>query len=295
MNVRKLMPFDCRYPETLNEAVGMLVKENTRAMLLAGGTDVLVRMKRGDIAPSLLINLKRIGGLDRIEKSKEGILLGALATIGDIECSPFIRQSHLVLARSAAVLGSPQIRNLATVGGNVGRASPAADTVPALIVRKARVRMEGPSGRREIDIEDFFRGPNQTCLSPGEIIASIFLPDAPPATGAVYLKLGRREGMDCAVAGAAAALTVAGAKAIEARIALASVAPVPLRARKAETVLLSGILGEERFREAARAASQECSPISDLRAGADYRRRMVEVMTYRALHSAWREARGKEK
>ncbi len=287
-----MMPFLCLYPETLREAIRTLTEEHTDAILLAGGTDVLVRMKRGEINPPVLLNLKRIGGLDRIERSDGGLTLGALTTIACVERSPLVRQSHPVLAQSAAVLGSPSIRHLATLGGNVGRASPAADTVPALIVQKARVLLEGPLGKREMEIEGFFKGPGQTWLSPGEIITSIYLPDPAPGTGATYVKLGRREGGDCALVGVAASLALSGSKVIDARLALASVAPVPLRARNAEDVLLSGSINEERLKEAARVSSQDSSPISDLRAGAEYRRQMVEVLTYRALNSAWRQARG---
>lgn len=291
--MKKLKPFEYREPKTLGEAIEILAGEGPRAVPLAGGTDLLVRMKQGVISPSLLVNLKRIAGLDRIERSDAGGLrIGTLTPIAAMERSLPVRRSYPVLNQAAGLLGSPSIRQLATLGGNVGRASPAADTVPALCVLKARVCAEGPAGKREIPIDAFFKGPGQSVLAPAEIITAIVLPDPAPASGAAYLKLGRREGMDCALVGVAAALSLNGGdRAGEARVALASCGPVPLRATSAEAILLGGPLDENRLREAARAAAKDSSPITDMRACADYRREMVEVLAFRALRNAWQTAR----
>jgi aerobic carbon-monoxide dehydrogenase medium subunit len=291
--MKRLKPFEYREPKTLGEAIEILAGEGPRALLLAGGTDLLVRMKQGLVAPSLLVNLKRIVGLDRIERSAAGgLTIGTLAPIAAVERSSPLRQSHPVLIQAAGLLGSPSIRRLATLGGNVGRASPAADMVPALIVLKARIFAEGPAGKREIPVDAFFKGPGQTVLAPAEIITAIFLPDPAPAAGAAYLKLGRREGMDCALVGVAAALSLGGDGGVdEARVALAACGPVPLRATSAEAILLAGPLDENRLREAARATAGDSSPITDMRACADYRKEMVEVLAFRALRDAWHAAR----
>lgn len=205
------MPFEYREAKSLGEAIEILAGEGPRALLLAGGTDLLVRMKQGVLTPSHLVNLKRVAGLDRIERpAAGGLTIGALTPIAEVERSELIRQGHPVLTQAAGLLGSPSIRRLATLGGNVGRASPAADMVPALIVLKARIIAEGPAGEKEIPVDAFFKGPGQTVLGPTEIITAIFLPDPAGAAGAAYLKLGRREGMDCALVGVAAALSLGG-------------------------------------------------------------------------------------
>jgi carbon-monoxide dehydrogenase medium subunit len=291
--MKRLKPFEYREPKTLAEAIAILAGEGPRAAVLAGGTDLLVRMKQGILAPTLLVNLKRIAGLDYIKHSEAGGLkIGALTTIAALERSAVLRQRNPVVAEAAGYLGSPSIRQLATLGGNIGRASPAADMVPSLVVLKASVHAEGPAGGREISLDAFFRGPGQNALAPAELITAIVLPDPAPGSGAAYERLGRREGMDCALVGAAAAITLRGdAEACEARIAMASCGPVPLRARNAETFLCRGRLTEKRLREAARLAAGETSPISDMRACADYRREMVQVLAFRALMAAWQAAR----
>lgn len=290
--MKRLKPFEYCEPKTIGEAIEILAGDEPRALPLAGGTDLLVRMKQGVLNPSRLVNLKRIAGLDCIERSAAGgLTIGALTTIAAMERSSLLRQCHPVLIQAAGLLGSTSIRQLATLGGNVGRASPAADMVPALIVLKARIFAEGPTGKREIPIDAFFKGPGQTVLAPAEIITAIFLPDPAPNAGAAYLKLGRREGMDCALVGVAAALALgSGDRIDEARVALAACGPVPLRAASAEAILLAGPLDEKRLREAARATAGDSSPITDMRAGADYRREMVEVLAFRALREAWQEA-----
>ena len=293
--MKRLRPFRYFEPGTISEAVGILAGEGAGAHPLAGGTDLLVRMKRGDLAPGALVNLKRIPGLGGIEREPGGgIRVGALAVISAIEHSPLVRTSYPVLAEAAGVLGSPSIRNLGTLGGNIGRASPASDMAPSLLILRARMLVEGPQGKREVEVREFFKGPGETVLSSGELITSFLLPDMAPGSGAVYERIGRREGMDCALVGVAALVTLSGKDhgVKDAGVALAAVAPVPLRAKRAEQVLLSGSLTEERMKEAARAAAAECFPISDMRASGSYRQEMVQVLTYRALARALRLAEG---
>ena len=287
--MKRLKPFAYFQPATLAEASKTLVDEGNGAYLLAGGTDLLVRVKRGEINPSALINLKSIDGLGRIEPAEEqGLRIGALTTISSVEQSSLVRLACPVLARAAGLLGSPSIRNLATLGGNIGRASPASDLAPALMVLMARLSAAGPEGKREISLESIFSSPGKTTLKPGEVIISFFIPKMAAPSGAVYLRLGRRGGMDCALVGAAVLLNFSAKNGDvqEARIALASVAPVPLRARKAESELLSGALTGERIQKAAAAAAFDSMPISDIRASSSYRKQMVKVLTFRAIKQA---------
>lgn len=293
--MKRLKPFSYFEPTTLPDASKALVEQGAQAYALAGGTDLLVRMKRGHIKPTALVNLKRIEGLDEIKKETgKGIHIGAAVLISTVEHSPLIRTYFPVLTQAAGLLGAPAIRNLATLGGNIGRASPASDMAPPLIALGAHLGIYGPQGKRELKAEEIFCGPGKTTLSLGELITSFFLPEPHSNSGAVYLKLGRRQGMDCAIVGVAAHLALSSKKteAKEARIALASVAPFPLRAKNAEEVLLSGSLTGKRLEKAARAAAENASPISDMRASASYRREMVRVITFRALQQALYLAQG---
>jgi carbon-monoxide dehydrogenase medium subunit len=295
--MKRLRPFSYFEPTALQEAIEIAIGRGSETYFLAGGTDLYVRMKRDLIRPSCLINLKRIKGLNRIEvKPEEGLRIGALARISEIERSPLVYSSHPVLQQAAGTVGSPSIRNLATIGGNIGRASPASDLIPSLMVLGTRVSVEGSQGKKELDLQQLFLGPGKTALLPSEVITSFFVPETAPFTQATYLKLGRVEGMDCALVGVAALLTLSGKtiEAKEAKVALASVGPVPLRAKKAEEILLSGPLTEERIKKASRAAADDSSPISDMRASSSYRKEMVRVLTFRALSKALRLAQGEK-
>jgi carbon-monoxide dehydrogenase medium subunit len=252
-------------------------------------------MKRGEIHPAALVNLKRLEGLREIkDEPKKGIDLGALTSISSIEQSSLIQSSCPVLAQAASLLGSPSIRNMATLGGNVGRASPASDMIPSLIVLGASVAIDGPRGKKVVGIEQLFLGPGKTILSSGEVITSFFIPEMEINTGAAYLKLGRTAGMDCCLAGVGTLLTVSRKKdeLKVARVALSAVAPIPLRVKKAEEVLLSGPLNPERIDRAAQVTADESSPISDIRASASYRKEMVRVFARRAFSAALKQAQG---
>jgi CO/xanthine dehydrogenase FAD-binding subunit len=286
--MKRLKPFAYFQPATLAEASKILIDQGSGAYLLAGGTDLLVRMKRGEINPLALINLKGIDDLDRIEPDgQKGLQIGALTTISSLEQSSLVRSAYPVLAEAAGVLGSPPIRNLATLGGNIGRASPASDLAPALMVLMARLSAVGPGGKREFSLETIFSGPGMTTLKAGEVITSFFVPKIAAHSGTAYVRLGRRGGMDCALAGVAVLLNLSARGEVqEARIALASVAPVPIRARKAEAELLSGPLTAERIQRAAAAAVIDSMPVSDMRASSSYRKEMVKVLTLRAIEKA---------
>ena len=284
--MRRIKPFRYFEPETVSEAIGILVREDKGAYPLAGGTDLLVRMKRGDLRPAALVNLKGLPGLGGIERREgKGLQVGALATVRELERSELVRKSHPVLGEAAGVLGSPSIRNLATVGGNIGRASPASDLAPSLMILGAKVCVEGSGGKRDLEVGDFFKGSGVGILSPGDLILSFHVPEMEEGSRAAYLRLGRREGMDCCLVGVAVRVVFSGMDngVRAARVVLAAVGPTPLRARKVEEELLSGSFTEERIRAAARLAMKECFPISDLRASGDYRQEMVGVLMRRIL------------
>jgi carbon-monoxide dehydrogenase medium subunit len=295
--LNRLRRFTYYEPRTLKEGIEIAASGGKGSYFLAGGTDLFVRMKRGLISASTLINLKGIQGLNRIERDgKGGLCIGPLARISEIERSPLVLSTHPVLAQAAGGLGSPSIRNLATVGGNIGRASPASDIAPSLMVLQARATLEGATGKKELDIAQLFSGPGINALSKAEIITSFLIPEAKPHTKAIYLRLGRRQGMDCCLVGVAASLTLSErtGQATEARIALASVGPIPLRARRAEEVLLSGSLTEDRLRESARLSGEECFPVTDVRATGSYRKEMIRVLTHRALLTVIQSLRGEK-
>lgn len=291
--MNRLKNFSYFEPASVKEAVETLNAEDG-AFPLAGGTDLLVRMKRGEVHPAALINLKHIRTLKKIKgENGNGATIGALASISDIQGSPVIRAKYPLLVQAAGVIGAPSIRNLATIGGNIGRASPASDMSPSLMILQARTVTAGPKGKREVGMDEIFAGPGATTLSKAEFITSFYIPEPALHTGTTYLKLGRRAGgSDCALVGVATLLTVGNDEAKSVGIALSSVGPTPVRARKAEEVIMAGPLDDERIKEAARAAADEVNPITDLRCSAAYRKEMVKVLTYRALVESLQKAKG---
>lgn len=291
--MKRLKSFSYFEPASVKEAVEILDQEDG-AFPLAGGTDLLVRMKRGEIHPAALVNLKHIRNLKKIEsESGNGTTIGALATISDIQGSSVIRAKHPLLVQAAGTVGAPSIRNLATLGGNIGRASPASDMSPSLMVLQARIISAGPKGKREVGMHELFAGPGTTTLANAELITAFYIPEPSPHTGTAYLKLGRRTGGgDCALVGVATLLVVENDEAKQVGITLSSVGPTPVRALKAEEVVMAGRLDDERIKEAAQAAAEEVNPITDLRCSASYRKEMVKVFTYRALKESLQKARG---
>jgi carbon-monoxide dehydrogenase medium subunit len=291
--MKRLKNFSYFEPASVKEAVEILDQEDG-AFPLAGGTDLLVRMKRGEIHPTALVNLKHIRNLKKIKsESGNGTTIGALASISDIQGSSVIRAKHPLLVQAAGTVGAPSIRNLATLGGNIGRASPASDMSPSLMVLQARIISADPRGKREVGMHELFAGPGKTTLANAELITAFYIPEPSSNTGTAYLKLGRRTGGgDCALVGVATLVVVENDEAKQAGITLSSVGPTPVRARKAEQVLMAGRLDDERIKEAARAAADEVNPITDLRCSASYRKEMVKVFTYRALKESLQKARG---
>ena len=254
------------------------------ACLLAGGTDLLPQVKSGRIAHAVLVDVSDVPELQGISADGEGLRIGAATKLADIVRSPFLTGGLRALADSAALVGSVQIRHLATLGGNLCNASPSADTAPALLALDAEAAIVSQAGERRMPLDRFFLGPGRTVLQPGELLVAILLPERWREGAATYLKHAPRAAMDLAVVGVAASFSQKPNGPPEVRLALGAVAPTPIRARRAEAQFLSApVLDEQAIREAAACAAGEASPISDVRASAAYRRAMAELLVARAL------------
>lgn len=287
--------FDYHAPQTLEEAVALLHHLGEHGRSIAGGTDLVVQMKEGRTKfpyPDVVVSLSRIKALGGIEFSeKDGLRIGAGATMAEIAESPVVRERYAALAEGASVVGSYQTMNMGTIGGNVCNAAPSADTAPPLLAFNAQAVIAGPEGRRSVPLDEFFRGPGLTVLQPGELLAELRLPAPESGTGSVYVRHTPRKQMDIAVVGVAVALTLSGDRVQSARIALGAVAPTPVRARQAEAAVEGQPAGAETFARGAEAAAGECSPIGDVRGSAEFRRHLVKVLTERLLGEATARAK----
>ena len=289
MFIRRLPSFEYHAPASIQEALECLCQCAGKAKVLAGGTDLLISMKKREQVPEHLINLKGIKGLNAIRyDEKQGLAIGGLATVGDIERSQIVKEKFTALWDAVNVMAAPQVRNLGTIGGNLCSAVPSADTAPPLITLGASVRLLGTNGERSVPVEFFFKGPGESVLKADEILVEVLVPNPPESSGGAYFKLMRRNAMDLALVGAAVFLRINKDKKVcqEARIALGAVAPTPMRAPKAEQVLLGRAVNEETAKEAGNTARLEAKPISDIRASEAYRRDMVGVLTKRAIMAA---------
>lgn len=283
-----MIRFDYADPTTLAEASALLLAHGDEASLMAGGTDLLVEIKEQLRRPRLVVDLKRIAGLDHLGVDADGALrFGALATSRRLETDARVRARWPGLHQAVVELGSIQVRERATVVGNICRASPSADTLPPLIADGAALHLHGPQGEREIAMEDFFTGPGRTRLLPGEIVLQVRVPPLPPRSGRAYIKHGRRKAMELATVGVAVSMTLdAAGRVADARIALGAVAATPMRALAAEAALRGERPSEAAFARAGELAMDASRPISNVRASAAYRREMVGVLTRRALGMA---------
>ena len=269
-------------PSGLAEA-GRILLEVDGAMALAGGTDVVVARRLGKIAPALVVDLKRIPGLDEIRDTEGAIEIGALASMTTISRSSLVGEYFPALATAAGVMGCWQVRNLATLGGNLCNASPSAETAPPLLVYEAVALIDGANGPREVPMADFFTGPGTTVLARGELLAGVRLPKEPQGLRSAYARRALRRSMDIPLVNTAVALRIAEGVVEEARLALGAVAPVPFRVRPAEEVLVDRRLDGAALRAAAEAACASARPITDVRATAEYRLAMIDVVVRRAL------------
>ena len=271
-------------PESLEELLAVLHDNYADAKLIAGGTDLIPQMRAGKLSPGILVDPSRLHLVD-VNEAKGDIRLGAHLTHTRALSSPLLKREYSALVSACRQVGGPPVRNRGTLAGNLANASPAADSALPLLVYDAQVVAACFSGERMIPLDKFYLGPGRNCLALEEFIKEIRIPRTPPRTKEVFLKLGNRQAMAIAIASVAVRITVDEmSQVIKARIALGSVAPTPLRAYQAEAIIQSNQLNEETIVLAAQAAQQAASPISDLRASAGYRSKMVYVLTRRALN-----------
>ncbi|MFC2025497.1 FAD binding domain-containing protein [Chloroflexota bacterium] len=274
-------------PRTMEEAVSLLLEHKGAARVMAGGTDLLVQLKRGVSPPGYIIDMKGIPEQDTITlDERHGLVIGGLTTIRSIELSPVIKSRFSCLAQSASQLGTLQVRNRATIGGNICNAAPSAETASSLLVLEAKLKLISADGERVVPIESFFLNPGETVLRPHEILTEIRIPNLPPRSGSAYIAGTIRKALDLAIVGVAVATTIDKGVLTEVRIALGSVAPTPIRARKAEALIQGHQLDDERLHEVGLSAAQEASPIDDIRGSAEYRRKMIAVLVEKALRQS---------
>ena len=286
--------FEYREVYTIQEAIAGLGQAES-ARVVAGATDVLIRWRQGVWRPEYVVNIKRIPYLDGVSYSPEtGLSLGTLVTIRSLELDARIRQHYPALAQAASAFAGVQIRNLATVGGNVCNASPAGDMLPALLAYGAECRLVGPDGERLVPLGRFFRGPGQTVLQPAELLVELRLPPQPRHSGALYIKHSPRHSMDIATVGVVSVVSLAEPDGVcrEVRIALGAVAPTVVRATAAEALLTGQSVDAEALQRAAQAAVAAASPIDDIRGSAAHRRAIVAPLVRRTLQVAVHMAQG---
>jgi CO/xanthine dehydrogenase FAD-binding subunit len=264
--------------------------------MVAGGTDLLPQMKNGLVKPARVVDLSGVPELKRLDTDADGALhIGAAVSARTVELSEVVRNGFLGVAEGAGVIGSYQVRNLATVGGNVCNAAPSADVSPPLVAMDAVAVIAGPDGQRLLPITDFFQGVRRTALQPGEMLVEIVVPAPGTGSGGTYLRHTPRRELDIAVVGVGTQLTIEGGRCTKARIALGAVAPVIVRAEEAEAKLVGQAITPELLDEAAALAVRAARPISDQRGSAEYRLHLTRVLTRRTLQTAFERATGRSK
>ena len=281
--------FEYLEARTVRQAISMLQRYGENARIVAGSTDFLVRWRQGVWNPEHVINIQRVAGLSRITySSRNGLRIGALVTVRTLEQHPMVRRRYPALAAAAASFAGVQVRNLATVGGNICNASPSGDTIPALLVFDAQCRIAGPDGDRWVALDQFFTGPGRTVLRSDELLAEIRVPPPAANTGSHFIKHSPRGAMDIATVGVASLVSLDGRRGpcSQARIALSAVGPTPVRAYSAEDILRGQDINQELIRSAADSARDGVKPIDDIRGSAAHRKEIVGVLTRRTLEQA---------
>lgn len=280
--------FEYLEPLSIQEAIEILSRYGEEAKLISGGTDVLVDIRKKKLSPKYLVSLDRIPDLRGIWEDETMLHIGAATTHRTIEKSALIRKSYPVLADAVDNIGSIQIRNVATVGGNLCNAAPSADTAPPLLSLGAQVKLIGSSGERVLPLEQFFLGPGQTALSPTEIMTEILVPKPSTHSSGAYIKYARRKAMELALLGIAVTIRLSSdsTRCEEARIALGAAGPIPMRARAAEEYVSGRRFNQAVWTEAAKVVSEEAKPRTSMRATAEYRRQMIRVLLPEAARIA---------
>ncbi|NWF56815.1 MAG: xanthine dehydrogenase family protein subunit M [Syntrophaceae bacterium] len=274
-------------PQNVQEALRAFQKWGKKGMGVAGGTNLLPDLRAKKVSPGALIDLSRIESLSFIEAEGDEIRIGALTPIAEIAASKILQRKAPILCEAARKLGNPLVRNRATLGGNLAKASPAADTAVPLLALDACVEVQGAGSRkRRIPVDQFLRGPNQNALKPGELIRDIFFPPPKPGTKMAYRKMGLRNAMAISLVSLAVLLEISKGTCRQIRIAFGAVAPRPIRAYQTENILRGKEITPELLQACGNQAEKEISPITDIRGGAEYRRAMAATLLRRALGEA---------
>ena len=276
-------------PQSVQEAVELLARANGDARPLAGGTDLIAQMKENRKNPGVIVDVKKIADLNELSwDAQNGLRIGAAVSCSRISAFAPVRERYPALAEACALVGSVQIQNRAALGGNFCNAAPSADAVPPVLSYGGKLLIAGVNGRREIAAEDFFVGPGQTVLGKDELLVQVTMPTPPSSSGAAYQRFIPREEMDIAIAGVGAFVQLNAERTLceHARLTLAAVAPIPVRAREAEAFLIGKPLAQATLAHAGELAATAAKPISDVRSSAAYRVEMVKVLTRRTLQKA---------
>jgi len=282
-------------PKTTKEASALLAKEKGLAHVLAGGTDLLVRMKSGFVEPDLVVDIKRIEAMRKITPTAKGFRIGGAVASAELGENAALRKAWPGVVEAARLIGSTQIQGRATVVGNMCNASPAADSVPAMVAAGAKAIVVGPKGRREIPVEEVAIAPGKTSLKKGELVEAIDLPKRPPRSGDAYLRFIPRSEMDIAVVGAGVSLTLGtDGTCKEARVALGAVGPRVMLVKEAAAALVGTKVDAKALDKLAAAASAACRPIDDKRGTKEFRIEVAGVLARRAAEKALERARSKK-
>ena len=282
--------FEITLPASVDECVKVLAQRGADAKVVAGGTDLLPQLKNGLARPALVVDLSGVPALRALEAGAGGLRVGAAVTARTLERDVRVRSGYTALSESGALVGSVQVRNLATLGGNLCNAAPSADMAPPLLALEAEAVIAGPKGRRRVPIASFFTGVHRTVLGPDELLVELIVPAPGPRSGGSYIRHTPRRELDIAVVGVASQITLSDGVCAKARIALAAVAPTPVRATAAEQSLEGQPLTAARIEQAAELALSAAQPISDQRGSAEFRRHLVRVLTRRTLTRALERA-----
>ena len=281
---RVLLPFEFFEPTTIKEVVELVDGDKVR--VLAGGVDLVLKMRRREILPEKVVSLQKVPGLDYVEgNGSAGLKIGALATLTQIEQSQVVIENCALLREAISKIVSVQTKTMGTAIGNLCVATPASDVAPPLYAMGARMKIVGVDAEREIPIEEFFVDAGKTALGPHEIVTEIVVPSLPSGSGSAFMKLSKTA-EDIAKVNAAVMVTLAGGRCEDARIALGSVAPTPIRAIGAETMMKGQKMDKKTIEEASASAAEAATPISDIRSTAEYRKEMVRILVKDALQEA---------
>tara|TARA_B100000315_G_scaffold161555_1_gene150049 strand:- start:9362 stop:10225 length:864 start_codon:yes stop_codon:yes gene_type:complete len=287
-----LKPFDFVQPTTTDAALAALAEHSPNVRILCGGTDYVVELKHGEQSPGVVVDISRLEDLKSIELTDAGLRIGAGVTHTEIMAHPLIAEHAPAMIEAAHTVGAVQTRNLGTLGGNLVTCVPSMDSGPVLLALDAQVTILGPKGSRQMDLSEFFVGVRKTALEPDELLLDVIIPTENLGKPAGFIKFGLRKGQALALVNAASAFRVEDGKFKDVRIALGAVAPVVMRASKAEAVLEGQAVSQDLIDEAAKIAVGEAKPIDDFRASKEYRNSLIEVGTRRTLQAALEAANG---